>query len=73
MTKMQKLGLDKWTAEERLKLIGELWESLSNENDEFPLTAEQEEDLRQRLEEDDADPDAGYTLEEVKETFRKPM
>jgi putative addiction module component (TIGR02574 family) len=70
MTTMQRFGLDKLSSDERLDLISELWNSLSDEEREFPLTKEQEDDLNQRLNEDDADPNSGYSLEEVKARFR---
>jgi putative addiction module component (TIGR02574 family) len=60
---LQSLGLDRLSAEERLALIGELWDSLDAEP---PLTDAQKADLDQRLAAFHADPKAGSTWDEVK-------
>lgn len=61
---LQSLGLDKLTVEERLALIGELWESL--DADQPALTDAQKADLDRRLAAFHADPKAGSSWEEVK-------
>ncbi len=61
---LQSLGLDKLTADERLALIGELWESL--DADQPALTDAQRADLDRRLAAFQADPKAGSSWEEVK-------
>lgn len=60
---LQSLGLDRLSVEERLALIGELWDSLDTEP---PLTDAQKADLDQRLAAFQADPKAGSTWDEVK-------
>ena len=54
------------SVEERLKVIGEIWESIVNETDDIPLTDAQREDLERRLDEHRQNPQAGFTWEEVK-------
>ena len=52
------LDIGRLTAEERLELIEDLWESLGDERDNIPLTAEQREELDRRLDAlDDAEPE----------------
>ena len=45
------LDLDKLTREEKLQLIDEIWDSLENHPEAFPLTASQRRELDRRLDE----------------------
>ena len=45
------LDLDKLTREEKLRLIDEIWDSLENDPDAFPLTESQRRELDRRLDE----------------------
>ena len=56
---------------ERLELIEELWESISDDDGALALTPEQREDLRRRVAEADADPDGGAPWDEVRERIRQ--
>ena len=71
MTMMQQYGLDRLSDEERERLIVELQDSLSVESDDWGLSEEQTRDLDERIAEDDADPDSGYTLEEIRARFKR--
>ena len=51
---------------ERLELIGILTDSLENTAEVIPLTEGQRRDLDRRLREMDADPELGFTWEQVK-------
>ncbi len=62
---MKDLGIDKMTPEERLTLVHEIWESLANETDQFPLSESQQSELQRRLVEYEQDPKRGSTWEEV--------
>jgi putative addiction module component (TIGR02574 family) len=54
------------TADERLQLIEELWDSLSIEQrDAIPLTAEQETELDRRLDDLERDGPVGVTSDEL--------
>ena len=56
--------------DERLKLIEELWDSLSDDDPALALTDEQRRDLERRLTEADADPDSGASWDQVRERIR---
>ena len=63
---MTVLGLDELSPEARMSLIEELWESLSANEEQVPITDAQKADLDKRLAAFRADPKAGATWEEVK-------
>ena len=56
------------TAEERLALIGEIWDSLTP--DELPLSAAQRDELDRRLDESADDSVAGIPWEDVLRQIR---
>ena len=60
---LQAYGLDRLSPDERLALIGALWDSLEEDP---PPTAAQKADLDRRLAAFAADPKAGSSWEEVK-------
>lgn len=58
--------------EERLELIEELWESLSDgERDSLPLTREQQLELDRRLDALEHDGPTGLSPEEVRERLKR--
>ncbi len=63
---MEALGLSDMTPNDRLALLGELWDSLTPEPDAVPLSAAQRADLDRRLAALDADPTAVSSWEDVK-------
>ena len=54
------------SVEQRLGLIAELWDSIPNSLDEFPVPEWHREELNRRLAAAEADPDAAIPWEEVK-------
>jgi putative addiction module component (TIGR02574 family) len=70
MTNALRKELFKLSAAERLELVEELWESLSDDDEALALSDEQREDLERRLAEADADPTGGSPWEEVRERIR---
>jgi len=60
------LGIDKLDVEERLKLIGEIWDSVSDEAGDLSLSPEMKEELDRRLAAADANPEASVPWEDVK-------
>ena len=64
------INLDELTAEERLALIGELWDSLDSAA-AAPVTPELAEDLGRREAEADADPAAGDAWPDIKAALRQ--
>jgi putative addiction module component (TIGR02574 family) len=65
---IQDLGIDRLDREQRLRLIGEIWDSLSIENTAIPESHREELDCR--LAAADADPTAGRPWEEVRARLR---
>jgi len=60
------LGIDKLDIEERLKLIGEIWDSVSDEAGDLSLSPEMKEELDRLLAAADANPEASVPWEDVK-------
>jgi putative addiction module component (TIGR02574 family) len=54
------------SVEQRLELIGELWDSIPDSLDELPVPDWHRQELKRRLAAADADPDAAIPWEEVK-------
>jgi putative addiction module component (TIGR02574 family) len=65
---IQDLGIDRLSAEHRLRLIGEIWDSLSTDSTAIPES--HREELDRRLAAADADPAAGRPWEEVRARLR---
>jgi putative addiction module component (TIGR02574 family) len=58
--------------EERLELIEQLWDSLSDEEgDPLPLTAEQEQELDRRLDTLEREGPGGVSPDEIREQVRR--
>lgn len=57
--------------QERVRLVGAIWDSISAVPEALPLTQWQREELDRRLAEFEADPKAGSTLEEVFARIRR--
>ena len=65
---IQDLGIDRLTTEHRLRLIGEIWDSLSLDSIDIPVS--HREELDRRLAAADANPEAGRPWEEVRARLR---
>ncbi|MDX6288539.1 MAG: hypothetical protein QOH42_338 [Blastocatellia bacterium] len=59
------------TVEQRLELIGELWDSIPDSLDELPLPEWHREELERRLAAADADPSDAIPWEQVKRRLRE--
>lgn len=59
-------GLDKLSIPDRLRLVDELWESITTDEQHVALSEEQLSDLQRRIDAIDADPSRGSTWEAVK-------
>jgi putative addiction module component (TIGR02574 family) len=57
--------------EQRLELIGELWDSIPNSPGELPVPELHREELKRRLAAADSDPDAAIPWEEVRKRLRE--
>lgn len=62
---MPGINLNDLSPEEKLRLLEELWESLSATPDAVPLTAAQRQELDSRLDELDRDGPSGIPWDEV--------
>ncbi len=65
------INLDNLTAEERLELLEEVWNSLSGVADRLPLSEAQRLELDRRLDELERGDVAGIPWEEVLEQIRQ--
>jgi putative addiction module component (TIGR02574 family) len=61
----QTLEIDELTADERLRLIEDLWESLRQKPQSVPLAKAQREELDRRLDELENDGPSGIAWDEV--------
>ena len=64
------LDIEKLNTEERLRLIEELWESLSERPEDLPLTDAQRDELDRRLATFEEDREAGIPWRQVLEQIR---
>lgn len=60
------LGLEQLTAEQRLQLVGELWDSLTEQPESVRLTDSQQAELQRRLERHRDNPLAGTSWHEFR-------
>ncbi len=63
---LKSFGLDQLSVAERILLVEELWDSIAEEAEQFPLSVAQQEDLQRRLAAYEANPRAGSSWEQVK-------
>ena len=61
---LKSLGIDRLTPQERLKLIGDIWDSLTP-SDQSEITQSHKDELDRRLAAADADPSPGLPWQEV--------
>jgi putative addiction module component (TIGR02574 family) len=59
------------TVEQRLELIGELWDSIPDSLNELPIPEWHREELERRLAAADANPDVSIPWEEIKRRLRE--
>lgn len=60
------LGIDRLSVDERLALVGEIWDSIAAEVEKAPLTEAQREEVDRRLAADRAKPGTAIPWEQVK-------
>lgn len=63
----------KLSAAERIRIAEELWDSVSEEQAEFPLTNEQRDELDRRLADYENNPDAGSSWEDVRARIERKL
>jgi putative addiction module component (TIGR02574 family) len=59
------------TVEQRLELIGQLWDSIPDSLEAFPVPEWHTRELERRLSNADGDPDGGIPWQEVKARLRE--
>ncbi|MFY9620825.1 MAG: addiction module protein [Pyrinomonadaceae bacterium] len=61
------------TVQQRIELIGELWDSIPDSTDALPVPDWHREELDRRLSAADADPEAAIPWDEVKKRLRETL
>ena len=69
--RMKRLGIDKLGVEDRLALLDEIWESISQDTAAIPVPAWHEAEISKRLAAFEADQDRGRPFEEVIADIRR--
>jgi putative addiction module component (TIGR02574 family) len=67
---LQELGIDRLSNQERLKLIGDIWDSITSLV-QLEIPQRHHEELDRRLAAADSDPSAGRPWEEVRARLRR--
>lgn len=65
-TTMTALGINQLSVEERIALIGEIWDSIAAEPEKIPVTEDQKRELDRRLAAYHADPSKVTPWETIK-------
>ena len=68
---MKSLGIDALSAEQRVALALEIWESLGDSPPLSPLTEEQRTELDRRDAEMDANPNQALTWQQIRESVER--
>jgi putative addiction module component (TIGR02574 family) len=63
------LGIDRMSAEDRLRLIGEIWDSLS-QGEQSEIVDSHRDELERRLDDADKNPSSSMPWEEVRARLR---
>jgi putative addiction module component (TIGR02574 family) len=63
---VKSLGIDRLDLEERLNLVGEIWDLIVASDEDIPLTNAQRVELGHRVAEDDASPTDTVAWDDVK-------
>jgi putative addiction module component (TIGR02574 family) len=62
---LQALGIDRLSVAERIAVVQEIWDSISEEVEKAPLTETQRQEIDRRLAAHDANPQAAIPWEQV--------
>ena len=65
-TKLNELGIDRLSVDERIELMNEIWDSVAGEPGRTYLTKAQQQELERRLAEHETNPDDVVSWEEIK-------
>ena len=67
---MKELGIDRLDPQDRLDLVGEIWDSLAADTEHAPLTQAQREEVDRRLAKHQVNPAAAVPWEKVEAEAR---
>lgn len=67
---LKTLGIDRLSVAQRILLVEEIWDSITDEEVEIPLADVQRQDLERRIAAYEANPKSGSSWEEVKARLR---
>ena len=70
---IKSLGIDRLSVEERLALIEELWDSITDDSSALSVTDAQRAELDRRLDDYEANPDDCVSWEEVRADIGKRL
>ena len=62
---LDRLDIRKLSIEERIQLVGEIWDSIADEEGLFELTEAQREEIERRMQTFDTATERGITWEEI--------
>jgi putative addiction module component (TIGR02574 family) len=71
MTPLEQLGIDRLGIDERLDLIGQIWDTIARAPAEWVMPPSHAQELERRIAAADAEPDAAVPWEEVKARLKK--
>ena len=71
MSPLAALDLDRLTVEQKLDLIGRLWDSLPTNGEELPIPESHRRELKDRIAEADANPIAMIPWEDLRAELRE--
>ena len=69
-TSMKELGIDRFSADDRLTLLEEIWDSLAGDAVQIPLSDDQKRLFDRRLKDLEANPNDVLTWDEIKTRVR---
>jgi putative addiction module component (TIGR02574 family) len=69
---MKDLGIDRLSIADRLTLMHEIWDSITTNSEEMPLTQAQKAELDRRMADLDAHPENVLTWEQIQAHVRGP-
>jgi putative addiction module component (TIGR02574 family) len=69
---LQELGIERLSIAERIELIGEIWDSITETDEKAPMPEWHRHLLEQRRATAEADPDAGTPWEVVRARLTRP-
>lgn len=68
--RLPELNIDKLSTDQRLELIGLLWDSLSESLEAMPVPDWHRRELERRLADADASPEAGIPWDRIRDRFQ---